>query len=198
MRKLLILMMISSNLLFANVNGIVDKIILHEGSGVEGNGLSKYGVTLETMKAYKLDVNGDSVINKKDVYSMTKTKAKNFYKRLYAETFPHEKSSTVETILMPVVFDSAVNLGSFFAKNTLVKATNSSIASHKLKGKKVNYVTEKNVFQYLNGLSVSELKEINNSFVNMRISKYVALSKKPKFKKYKKGWIKRVKTYLLW
>lgn len=200
MKKLLILMMISSNLLFASkqVNSMIDKIIQIEGSGVEGNGISRYGVTLDTMKAYKIDSNGDGVINKKDVYSMTKPKAVNFYKKLYNELFPHEKNSTVNEVLMPVVFDSAVNQGSFFAKNTLIKATNKIVSRHRKQGKVIFDVTKATVFPFLNTLSVEELKEINNLIVKMRIDRYVYLANRNKnLKKYLKGWSTRAKTFLL-
>ena len=98
---------------------------------------------------------------------------------------------------MPVTFDTSINMGNVFAMNTLVKATNVIVARKNMQGKNLKNVNNKSVFEFLDLLTESELKEINNIFVDLRVNKYVSLAKNPKYSKWKKGWLIRSKSFYI-
>jgi lysozyme family protein len=198
MKKIIVIFMLlfSSNILFASdVNSLIDGILKHEGSSLEVGGGSKYGITYGELKRKKMDLNGDGKITHADVPYVSRNIAIKIYKSLFKEYYPQEKSKLVNEILIPVLFDTSINMGDYFAKKTIVNATNILIARKRMEGQKVSYVTEATVFQYLNTLNEQELKKINNTFVDLRINKYVSLCKQKKYAKYKNGWLKRANSF---
>ena len=88
-------------------------------------------------------------------------------------------------------------MGHVFAMNTLVKATNVIVARKNMQGKNLKNVNNKSVFEFLDLLTESELKEINNIFVDLRVNKYVSLAKNPEYSKWKKGWLVRSKSFYI-
>lgn len=187
MKKLfLITMILMSNILLPSVNSMIDNILKFEGSKLEQGGGSKYGITQQTLKKYGY---------KMSVSNVSSSVARKIYLKWYNEHFP-KTSEPITNILMPVVFDTSINMGSSFANKTIVKSANVLVAKQKLEGKKIEYVDSSTVWNYLNGLSQHELKEINNVFVNLRVNKYASLSKQKKYKKYFNGWKKRALSFI--
>lgn len=185
MKKLLFVMIIMSNILFASVNSMIDNILKFEGSKLEQGGGSKYGITQPTLEKYGYKIS---------VARVTENVARQIYSKWYYEYFP-KTSEPVTKILMPVTFDTSINMGHVFAMNTLVKATNVIVARKNMQGKNLKNVNNKSVFEFLGLLTESELKEINNIFVDLRVNKYVSLAKNPKYSKWKKGWLIRCESF---
>lgn len=98
-----------------NYQKTLDFIIEHEGEKVhkvkgDSGGLTAYGgLTLNTMKVLKLDLNGDGIVNEKDVYLVNKEvidKAfrKHFWDKINGDNLP----SGIDLILTDVAWNSGI------------------------------------------------------------------------------------------
>jgi len=98
-----------------NYQKTLNFIIEHEGEKVhkvkgDSGGLTAYGgLTLNTMKILKLDLNGDGIVNEKDVYLVNKEvidKAfrKHFWDKINGDNLP----SGIDLILTDVAWNSGI------------------------------------------------------------------------------------------
>ena len=95
------------------IKKIADQIVAREGGFVDDpddpGGVTKYGVTLGTLKRLGLDLTGDKRVTRADVKAMTPAKARDIYIRDY---FYRPKISELPQVLQASVFDMQVNSGS--------------------------------------------------------------------------------------
>ena len=82
-------------------------------------GLTRWGITLKTLKALGMDVNGDGVIDGEDLASMTEEEAAAIYRLRY---WDKTSCDLLPGGLDLAVFDSAVNQGPARAVKFLQKA----------------------------------------------------------------------------
>lgn len=95
-----------------NVEEIAREIIAREGGFVndpdDPGGATKYGVTIKTMRALGLDLDGDGRVSEKDVRSLTRTQAEQIFIEYY---FKRPGLAKLPAMLHASVFDMYVNAG---------------------------------------------------------------------------------------
>ncbi len=74
----------------------------------DAGGPTKYGITLATIKALGMDINGDGVINTADVKALTKDQAYKIYKEEY---YFKLRINSMPELIQPSLFDMSVNSG---------------------------------------------------------------------------------------
>lgn len=82
-------------------------------------GATKWGVTIRTLLAKGLDLNGDGVVNRKDIVDMTPNQALEIYRRDY---WLKVKGDSLPLPLALIVYDCAVNQGVRRASTILQKS----------------------------------------------------------------------------
>lgn len=90
---------------------------VHKVKGDRGGLTSPYGMTLDTMKTLKLDLNHDGVVNDKDVYLVTKEVAlaafrEHFWNKINGDSLPHG----IDLILADVAWNSGPSKAKQFIK----------------------------------------------------------------------------------
>ncbi|MFB2530726.1 holin-associated N-acetylmuramidase [Paracoccus sp. p3-h83] len=96
-----------------SVEQIAREIVAREGGYVndpaDPGGATKYGVTIHTMRALWLDLDGDGRITARDVQALTRAQAEDIFVRHY---FRAPRLDLLPEALQPAVFDMYVNGGS--------------------------------------------------------------------------------------
>lgn len=94
------------------VDQLVDDVLRREGGFVNDpddlGGATKYGVTIHTMRRFGLDVDGNGVVDIRDVKTLPRSAARELYKREY---FEGPRIDDLPEALQPTVFDMYVNAG---------------------------------------------------------------------------------------
>lgn len=99
----------------ADFNLVIDKTLQNEGGSKitndfsDSGGWTKYGITLGALKSANEDLNGDGVVDKNDVISLTEDQAKAFYKKHYWDTLSLDSLNSQG--VASKVFDIGVNTG---------------------------------------------------------------------------------------
>jgi lysozyme family protein len=93
----------------------IPTIIRHEGGYINNphdpGGATKYGISLRWLKAQGLfgDVNGDLVVDIRDIQALTLDRAEGFYRVKWWDHYGYGR--IMEQMLATKIFDMAVNLG---------------------------------------------------------------------------------------
>lgn len=94
------------------VRQIAQAIVAREGGFVDDpddpGGVTKYGVTIHTMRRLGLDLTGDGAVTRTDVRALSKAQAVDVFLEHY---FERPKVKRLPEILHPSVFDMYVNAG---------------------------------------------------------------------------------------
>ena len=98
----------------ANFETYFPKILASEGTIYENDptdlgGCTHFGIILDDLKQYHLDINSDKVIDCNDVKSMTKDDAKMIYKKMYWDFFKGDQIKNQS--LAEYIVDGAINQG---------------------------------------------------------------------------------------
>ncbi len=95
-----------------SVRDIAEEIVAREGGYVndpdDPGGATNYGVTIHTMRALGLDMDGDGRVTAKDVRALPKSKAVDIFVEHY---FHRVRVDLLPDVLQPSVFDMYVNAG---------------------------------------------------------------------------------------
>lgn len=95
------------------VEDIAREIIAREGGYVndpdDPGGATKFGVTIHTLRRLKMDLDGNGVVNGRDVKHLTRDDAQRIFVQHY---FQKPKISQLPQVLQASVFDMYVNSGS--------------------------------------------------------------------------------------
>lgn len=95
-----------------NVEEIAREIVAREGGFVndpdDPGGATKYGVTIATMRALGLDLDGDGRVSEKDLHSLTRAQAEQIFVEYY---FKRPGLVKLPEMLQASVFDMYVNAG---------------------------------------------------------------------------------------
>jgi lysozyme family protein len=96
-----------------SVRSIAEDIVAREGGYVndpdDPGGATKYGVTIQTMRALGLDLDGNGVIDASDVQRLSPERATDIFVEHY---FQRPRIGLLPAALHPTVFDMYVNSGS--------------------------------------------------------------------------------------
>jgi lysozyme family protein len=96
-----------------NIEQMIDIILQHEGGYInhpnDPGGHTNFGVTLQTLKNLRIDVNGDGRIDSTDVKLLPIDTARRIYKEKY---YYAPRINALPLNLQPSVFDMNVNAGS--------------------------------------------------------------------------------------
>ena len=100
-----------------SVSDIADAILLREGGYVDDRddpgGVTKYGVTIHTMRRLGLDLTGDGKVDAADVQRLSRDEAK----QIFIQHYFHEPGiSKLPGVLHATVFDMQVNAGAHAVK----------------------------------------------------------------------------------
>lgn len=94
------------------VDELVSDVLRREGGYVndpdDPGGATKYGITIGTMRRFKVDVTGDGVVDIRDVKALTPDRAAAIYK---AEYFEGPRIAELPETIQASVFDMYVNAG---------------------------------------------------------------------------------------
>jgi lysozyme family protein len=94
------------------IDQMIDDVLKHEGGYVndpdDPGGATKYGVTIHTMRRFGVDVNGDGVVDIRDVKALDQATARAIYKREY---FEGPRIDDLPEVIQANVFDMFVNSG---------------------------------------------------------------------------------------
>lgn len=149
----------------------------------DSGGLTNFGLTLKFLEDRRIDVNGDKLIDEKDIYALTLPIAKKIYYMQYWLEFQYYRIK--DTSIATKVLDMAVNMGEFTAHRLVQRAINdiikSPIKADGLLGNQtfnaINSIPERYLHQ--------ELRDISKEH-------YLYLIKmNPKNEKFEHGWLKR-------
>ncbi len=95
-----------------DIRKLAEEIVAREGGYVndpdDPGGATNYGVTIGTLRALGLDVNGDGVIDEADVRALTRSQAVEIFVRHY---FERPRLGLLPQVLQPSVFDMYVHAG---------------------------------------------------------------------------------------
>lgn len=94
------------------VDDLIDHVLKMEGGFVndpdDPGGATKYGITIHTMRRLGVDVDGNGIVDIRDVKAMPMETARAIYKREY---FEGPRIDDLPEVLQPTVFDMYVNAG---------------------------------------------------------------------------------------
>ncbi|WP_371153663.1 holin-associated N-acetylmuramidase [Jannaschia sp. 2305UL9-9] len=99
------------------VRSIAEQIVAREGGYVndpdDPGGATNYGVTIHTMRRLGLDLDGNGIVDARDVRRLTRAKATDIFVEHY---FDRPRVSDLPEVLQPSVFDMYVNAGANAAR----------------------------------------------------------------------------------
>jgi len=153
-------------------------------------GTTKYGISLSFLKFHSLDLTKDGIINKDDIKSLTKEKAKEIYYKHFWLPIKGDELVKYDKWVALYILDTHINTG--LGGKLLQKAINSTF------GKKI--LIEDNIIgnHTLSMLFKSDLTLLRMYLLILRAKYYILITiKRPKNLKYLKGWInKRVLKFI--
>ncbi len=181
------------------VRQIAKEIVAREGGFVDDpddpGGATKYGVTIHTMRRLGLDLNGDDVVDRRDVHGLTQRQAVEIFVRQY---FVKPGISRLPDLLQASVFDMYVNAGAQAIKilQRLLRDMGFNVAVDGVIGAKTAAACEK--------AAQPEPIALRDAYGVARRNYYFRLAdRRPASRKYarsrsggKGGWIKRAEEFL--
>lgn len=181
------------------VDSLIDNVLKHEGGYVndpdDPGGATKYGITIHTMRRFGVDVNGDGIVDIRDVKSLPMAKAREIYKREY---FEGPRLDDLPEALQPTVFDMYVNAGSNAVKilQRLCTKMGKPLKADGVIGPRTIAATHAVYDQY--GDAMVDMYSIERRNYYFRIA-----DRRPASRKYartraggKGGWIKRAEEFM--
>ncbi len=145
----------------------------------DSGGATKYGLTVDDLEEYNLDVTGDGKIDWHDVHDLTSDQASMILKKLYWD-FMKADSINNQSLAMYIV-DGGLNQGRILIAKYVQAILGVTVDG--LFGQKTI-----NAINMLNDPSI-----LFNSLKSKRIVRYDAIVKnKPSQQKFYKGWMNRV------
>lgn len=181
------------------IDQMIDDVLKHEGGYVndpdDPGGATNYGVTIHTMRRFGVDVNGDGVVNIRDVKALTKDQAREIYKREY---FYGPRIDDLPEAVQANVFDMYVNSGS-----NAIKILQRLISNM---GEKVSVdgVLGPQSIGAAHEVAAGAANHFNDAYAIARRNYYFRLAdRRPASRKYAKtraggkgGWIKRAESFM--
>ena len=151
-------------------------------------GITKFGISLAFLKAEKVDINLDGIVNREDVILLDRNHAHRLYKKYFWNKLKLDLIHDKE--LATRIFDSAINIGSttvvLLIQKTLFCFGDEHEEDLKLDGimgpktiYSINHINRQSMFK---NVLVSSLKY---HYVNL-------CNKNPKLRVFFCGWIKRI------
>ncbi len=181
------------------VRQIAKEIVAREGGFVDDpddpGGATKYGVTIHTMRRLGLDLNGDDVVDRRDVQGLSQRQAVEIFVRHY---FEKPGISRLPDLLQASVFDMYVNAGAQAIKilQRLLRDMGFNVVVDGVIGAKTAADCEK--------AAQPEPIALRDAYGVARRNYYFRLAdRRPASRKYarsrsggKGGWIKRAEEFL--
>lgn len=110
----------------ARFEDCIDFVLRHEGgySNRHSNpgGVTKFGISLKLLTSLSLDINGDGLVDERDIQMLDKEDAKYLYKKYFWDPYPYEHIK--EYLLARKVLDMSVHAGPKTAARLLQIAIN--------------------------------------------------------------------------
>ena len=148
----------------------------------DSGGLTKFGLTIQFLKDHNIDVNGDGIIDKDDIYALTISKAKQIYFDCFWTEYQYWRIADVNVATK--IFDMAVNMGEITAHKIAQRALNAlgqNVAVDGFLGKHsfdaISNVNPRYLQQELRDLSKAHYLDI--------------IEKNPKDKVFENDWLRR-------
>ena len=154
----------------------------YENDPTDSGGCTKFGLTLDDLKEYDLDVDGNHHIDCDDVKNLTRAQAHDVLKKLYWDYF---KADLIpEQSVAEYIVDSGLNQGRVLIVKYLQHIFGVEVDGHF--GPKS--------FQFLlDRIKIDQGKGIFNELYAARFERYKAIvANKPSQKKFYDGWINRL------
>lgn len=170
-----------------NFETAIKKVLANEGGFAndedDSGGITKYGITLFFLKGYNIDLNGDGIIDAKDIMEMTLPQARWVYRKFIWELNHYGKF--IHSTIATKAFDMGVNMGESQATKLLQRAINllsqPDIVVDGVRGPKTidnaNKLEETSLLHELRIQSMAFYKGL--------------VEKKPSNQKFLKGWLRR-------
>lgn len=181
------------------IDQMIDDVLAHEGGYVndpdDPGGATNYGVTIHTMRRFGVDVNGDGVVDIRDVKALDKRKARDIYKREY---FEGPRIDDLPEVIQANVFDMFVNSGGNAIKilQRLLNKMGQSVSVDGALGPQSIGAAHK--------AAAAAPDHFNDAYAIERRSYYFRIAdRRPQSRKFarsrrggKGGWIKRAESFM--
>lgn len=181
------------------IDEMIDDVLKHEGGYVndpdDPGGATNFGVTIHTMRRFGVDVNGDGVVDIRDVKALDPAMARAIYKREY---FEGPRIDDLPEAIQANVFDMFVNSGGNAIKilqRLLNKMDQKVVVDGALGPQSIGAA---------HAAAKLAPKHFNDAYAIARRNYYFTLAdRKPKLRKFartrrggKGGWIKRAESFM--
>lgn len=166
----------------------VSKVLINEGGlsndPADPGGLTQYGISLRFLKDVGIDINGDGVVDGKDIYTLTENDAKQIYHDYWWDKYAMGTIDHPEIAFK--VLDFSINMGTKQAVKLLQRACNMCTPKDIII---VDGILGMQTFNKVNSLDTSMLlknyKYVAGNFYRQLVMRNVEL------KKFEKGWLNR-------
>ena len=181
------------------IDEMIDDVLKHEGGYVndkdDPGGATNFGVTIHTMRRFGVDVNGDGVVDIRDVKALDPATARAIYKREY---FEGPRIDDLPEAIQANVFDMFVNSGGNAIKilQRLLNKMDQKVS--------VDGALGPQSIAAAHAAAKLAPKHFNDAYAIARRNYYFTLAdRKPKLRKFartrrggKGGWIKRAESFM--
>ncbi|MES2218982.1 MAG: glycosyl hydrolase 108 family protein [Pseudomonadota bacterium] len=164
-------------------------VLLNEGGfandAADPGGITNYGITLRFLREYSIDLNGDGVIDERDIIEMTIPQAKWVYRRFIWELNHYGKFD--HPTIATKAFDMAVNMGESQATKLLQRAINTLSQPDIV----VDGVRGPKTLEKANGINPFDL--LREMRLQCKSFYELLVQKRPKLKRFLNTWLRRAK-----
>ncbi len=177
------------NLAHAHVEKAEGKLVDHKS---DPGGITKYGISLRFLEDYSKTENGRAVLNSLKIFTITRNSIVQLRQEqakhiLYNAFWLSPQIDKLPQRIAIVIYDFAVNSGSYYAIRLLQKAI----------GAKIDGIIGKETIikAALASTTLSKEKQIIKFLLEERVKFYIRLSKsKPAMQVFLNGWLARVEN----
>lgn len=167
----------------------VEFVLDHEGGLVDSpedsGGITNYGISLEFMKAYAIDLTGEGIVDEQDIKNITKEQAVDIYRRYFWEKYSYNKIDN--PVIATKALDMSVNIGPKLA-NTLLQSSYKHHVDHELV---VDGIIGSKTLAVINQDDLP-VHDILATLRRLCVEFYVQLVvKNPKELPFLRGWVRR-------
>ena len=169
-------------------NHAIEIVLRHEG-GLSDNkndpgGITRFGISLRSLKALNIDINDDGRINAEDIRALSVDAAKGIYKTQWWDKYKYDRIENID--IATKIMDLSVNMGPSQAHKLAQRAANRT----QLKPIVVDGILGTHSFRAINRAPVElYLREINDIAAYF----YKALARdNPELNEFLKGWLNRI------